>query len=88
MRERKNANQQKPNVNVHNKSKCSYCNFNKYVNPKEPPHERLVNAMKKEIDYYFHQDTYGLSNRKINSIYFGGGTPSMRVNHIIVVEWI
>lgn len=56
-------------------SKCTYCNFNKYVQPTATlPDERLKKAMEKEIDYYI--DQYQLHSRPIHSIYFGGGTPS------------
>ncbi|OAD03631.1 hypothetical protein MUCCIDRAFT_110504 [Mucor lusitanicus CBS 277.49] len=58
-------------------SKCTYCNFNKYVNPKDPPHDRLVKAMTTELEYFLNDPRYGLKDRKVHSVYFGGGTPSL-----------
>ncbi|KAL0084369.1 hypothetical protein J3Q64DRAFT_1130546 [Phycomyces blakesleeanus] len=58
-------------------SKCTYCNFNKYINPRDPPHERLVKAMTRELDFYLTDPRFGLKNKRLNSVYFGGGTPSL-----------
>ncbi|KAI9271106.1 coproporphyrinogen III oxidase [Helicostylum pulchrum] len=58
-------------------SKCTYCNFNKYVNPKDPPHDRLVKAMTTELEYFLNNARYQFKNRKLHSVYFGGGTPSL-----------
>ncbi|ORZ12426.1 hypothetical protein BCR42DRAFT_420588 [Absidia repens] len=56
-------------------SKCTYCNFNKYVQPSISPDERLKKAMTREIEYY--RNRYQLHSRPIHSVYFGGGTPSL-----------
>ncbi|KAI8644043.1 hypothetical protein BD408DRAFT_413975 [Parasitella parasitica] len=58
-------------------SKCTYCNFNKYVNPKDPPHDRLVKAMVTELKYFLNDPSYGLKDQQVHSVYFGGGTPSL-----------
>ncbi|ORE05507.1 putative oxygen-independent coproporphyrinogen III oxidase [Rhizopus microsporus var. microsporus] len=58
-------------------SKCTYCNFNKYVNPRDPPHERLLAAMKTELGYFLNNTRFQLKHKKIHSVYFGGGTPSL-----------
>ncbi|KAG2172072.1 hypothetical protein INT43_001549 [Umbelopsis isabellina] len=58
-------------------SKCTYCNFNKYVNPAAPPHERMLSALKKEISFYLKHPKFALQNRKVHSVYFGGGTPTL-----------
>ncbi|KAH7036664.1 hypothetical protein BKA57DRAFT_475312 [Linnemannia elongata] len=57
-------------------SKCTYCNFNKYVDPNvdnERMERALVTELKSELVHW------GLDhgNRPIRSIYFGGGTPSL-----------
>ncbi|KAL0077769.1 coproporphyrinogen III oxidase [Phycomyces blakesleeanus] len=61
-------------------SKCTYCNFNKYINPRDPPHERLVKAMTRELDFYLTDPRFGLKNKRLNSVYFGGGTPSLALS--------
>ena len=59
------------------KSKCTYCNFNKYVNPSDPPTERLTRAMIRELEFYLTESRFDLlHNKRVTSIYFGGGTPS------------
>ncbi|KAI9477098.1 hypothetical protein BDB00DRAFT_859401 [Zychaea mexicana] len=59
-------------------SKCTYCNFNKYVNPSDPPVERLTRAMIRELEFYLSEPRFGvLHNKRVTSIYFGGGTPSL-----------
>ncbi len=51
---------------------CSYCNFNKYVS-NSIDHERMASAYEKalwrELDHAKHP--------RVNSIYIGGGTPSL-----------
>lgn len=54
------------------KSKCPYCDFFKRVNPKVNQNE-VVASYLNELDYYHHL----MPNRKIRSIFFGGGTPSL-----------
>ncbi|CAB4416677.1 unnamed protein product [Rhizophagus irregularis] len=56
------------------KSKCTYCNFNKYINPK-PDHERMKNSLISEIKDYVQK--HDMKGRIIHSVYFGGGTPSL-----------
>ena len=54
--------------------RCSYCNFNKYI-PRGGQEEesRMIKCMVKEINYLF-----SISHIKtVNSIFFGGGTPSL-----------
>jgi len=53
------------------KSKCQYCDFNSY-DSKDYLMDSYVEALCKEIDLYY----YKIKNKKITSIYIGGGTPS------------
>ena len=66
-------------------SKCPYCDFNSYV-------EKNVNWYEWELSFlsqlgFYYQET---GDRKVNSIFFGGGTPSLMnpklvsniINHI------
>lgn len=50
-------------------SKCTYCNFNKYINPK-PDHERMKNSLISEIKNYVQK--HDMKGRIIHSVYFGG----------------
>ena len=54
------------------KSKCPYCDFNSHVT-NNVNMEDFINAYLIELDYYKEY----LQNKTINSIYFGGGTPSL-----------
>ena len=66
------------------KKKCKYCDFISFEN-KENCFNEYVNKIISEIDFYFEKDTKKskeidfsfLDKRKINTIYFGGGTPSI-----------
>jgi putative oxygen-independent coproporphyrinogen III oxidase len=53
-------------------SKCPYCDFNSHVREKIE-FDRWQNSYLKEIDFYKNK----LGNKKIDSIFFGGGTPSL-----------
>ena len=50
------------------KSKCKYCSFISF--PKLELKEQYLDALIKEIQYYY-------KNEKLDTIYFGGGTPSL-----------
>ncbi|MEJ5350685.1 MAG: radical SAM family heme chaperone HemW [Melioribacteraceae bacterium] len=52
--------------------KCIYCDFYSIITNKNT--DEYLEALKKEINFF--ADKYS-SNRKIISIYFGGGTPSL-----------
>lgn len=54
--------------------KCHYCDFNSHVFP-TPPWDDYAKALVKEIEYYATQSQF--QGRKISSIFFGGGTPSL-----------
>ena len=53
------------------KQKCTYCNFHFRIAQNDK--KEMLQSIKKEIKM---RQTY-LNNAKINSIYFGGGTPSI-----------
>ena len=59
--------------------KCLYCDFTTFTPDKLPPPEIYTAWLKKEID----QRHYGIADRNLRSIYFGGGTPSL-----IPAKWI
>lgn len=54
------------------KSKCPYCDFNSYCNIKIDE-DSLIEAYRNEINYYKNY----ITKKDINTIYFGGGTPSL-----------
>lgn len=61
------------------KSKCRYCDFNSYPNCNDTTILRYLNGLKQEISLAGR--VYG--NAKIDTVYIGGGTPS-----ILREEWI
>ena len=54
------------------KQKCFYCDFNSYANLSRL-HPKYTDALIKEMEGFIQQ----LEGRKISSIYFGGGTPTI-----------
>jgi len=54
-------------------SKCPYCDFNSHVVP-EIPEKPYTEALLRELDHYGSRDEW--QNRNVQSIFFGGGTPS------------
>ncbi|HPD83151.1 MAG TPA: radical SAM family heme chaperone HemW [Alphaproteobacteria bacterium] len=54
------------------KAKCPYCDFNSHVS-QAIDHERWAEAYVQEIDYIGEM----IKGRKVTSIFFGGGTPSL-----------
>ncbi|KAF9916087.1 radical S-adenosyl methionine domain-containing protein 1 [Lobosporangium transversale] len=57
-------------------SKCTYCNFNKYVDPLVD-HERMQASLLRELKTELKHWNLDQRSRPIRSIYFGGGTPSL-----------
>ncbi|WP_096086915.1 radical SAM family heme chaperone HemW [Agaribacterium haliotis] len=53
--------------------KCPYCDFNSHQKNAELPHEAYVDALCEDLE----QDLSYVQQRKIESIFFGGGTPSL-----------
>jgi len=54
--------------------KCPYCDFNAYA-ASTFPEEEYISALLSELDYYAHQPEW--SGRTVQSIFLGGGTPSV-----------
>jgi oxygen-independent coproporphyrinogen III oxidase len=54
-------------------SKCPYCDFNSHV-VAEIPERSYTEALIRELDYYAELDEW--RGRPVQSIFFGGGTPS------------
>ena len=53
--------------------KCPYCDFNSHEIRADIPEVDYINALLADLE----QDLVRVSGRKIDSIFFGGGTPSM-----------
>ena len=54
------------------KSKCPYCDFNSHVRERVE-HDRWCAALLRELDHY----ASATSGRRVTSVFFGGGTPSL-----------
>ncbi len=54
--------------------KCHYCDFNSHVRT-QPDWQVYEQALIAELDYWANQKQF--QNRKLHSIFFGGGTPSL-----------
>lgn len=54
------------------KAKCPYCDFNSHVRERIPE-RRIVAALLAELDF----EAARLGPRRLTSIFFGGGTPSL-----------
>lgn len=63
--------------------KCPYCDFNSHVSRDEIPEKAYVEALIEDLN----QQLDWVQGRKLSSIFFGGGTPSLfsgaAINHII-----
>lgn len=55
--------------------KCPYCDFNTYA-VREFPEKRYVDALVREIEWAA-ADQHSWATRKVSTIFFGGGTPSL-----------
>lgn len=53
--------------------RCVYCDFNVYLLKSEDGFEWYLEALQKEISFH----AQNLSSRTVDTIYFGGGTPSL-----------
>ncbi|MGQ9472774.1 MAG: radical SAM family heme chaperone HemW [Candidatus Caldatribacteriaceae bacterium] len=55
--------------------RCRYCDFVSYPWNNREIHQTYLEALKKELS--IKAQTYALEGRKVETIYFGGGTPSL-----------
>jgi putative oxygen-independent coproporphyrinogen III oxidase len=53
--------------------KCPYCDFNSHRAGDDPPRERYINALVRDLDY----EAARAAQRPLTSIFIGGGTPSL-----------
>ena len=53
--------------------KCPYCDFNSHVSPKDIPEKAYTDQLLEDLQ----KDLFWVQGRKISSIFFGGGTPSL-----------
>ncbi len=60
------------------KKKCPYCDFNSHVS-KEIDYKLWQEAYRQEINYFLPY----IKDRKIRSIFFGGGTPSLMPDYLV-----
>ena len=65
------------------KQKCYYCDFVSFSN-KQDQIENYIQALKKEIKFYFQNKKF-IENYDVTTIYIGGGTPSF-INSYYIVE--
>lgn len=52
------------------RSKCNYCSFVSYTNCDEDCQKKYIETLIKEIQYFYKQE-------RLNTLYLGGGTPSL-----------
>ncbi|MEP6939433.1 MAG: radical SAM family heme chaperone HemW [Rudaea sp.] len=58
--------------------KCPYCDFNSHNAPDDLPQDAYVDALLADLDQdLFDQDVSLVRHRPLQSIFFGGGTPSL-----------
>ena len=53
--------------------KCPYCDFNSHQGDENIPEQAYLQALLKDLNH----DLHWVKNRKLHSIFFGGGTPSL-----------
>jgi putative oxygen-independent coproporphyrinogen III oxidase len=57
--------------------KCPYCDFNSHGLRGEPPYEAYVDALLADLDADLGDFGESIGGRRIETVFFGGGTPSL-----------
>ncbi|MBS1984437.1 MAG: radical SAM family heme chaperone HemW [Bdellovibrionales bacterium] len=61
--------------------KCGYCDFNSWAETSRGPQEQWLEAMRRQIDHWAARLPAGI---KVDSVFWGGGTPSLLQNDVLV----
>ncbi len=59
--------------------KCPYCDFNSHVHKGELPEDRYVDALLTDLE----REVAHVPGRVVQTIFFGGGTPSLLADHTV-----
>jgi len=59
---------------------CAYCNLYAVANTRDAAHEQYIEAVCREIDHY----GLAIQRRQVDTIYIGGGTPSLLQPSLII----
>ncbi len=57
--------------------KCPYCDFNSHTSPQSLPEAQYIAALLADLDADLRQNSDWLQHRPIQSVFIGGGTPSL-----------
>lgn len=57
--------------------KCPYCDFNSHGLRGEPPYEAYIDALLSDLDADLADFAEAIGGRRIQTVFFGGGTPSL-----------
>jgi oxygen-independent coproporphyrinogen-3 oxidase len=57
--------------------KCPYCDFNSHGLRGEPPYEAYIDALLSDMDADLADFGEAIAGRRIETVFFGGGTPSL-----------
>ena len=57
--------------------KCPYCDFNSHGLRGEPPYEAYIDALLSDLDADLADFGEAIEGRRIQTVFFGGGTPSL-----------
>jgi putative oxygen-independent coproporphyrinogen III oxidase len=60
--------------------KCGYCDFNSWAESTRPPQERWLEALRRQVAHW--AGAWG-GDRVIDTVFFGGGTPSLLANDLL-----